>query len=158
MALSSGSLAPSVTLKHKTATGLHDVRLGDHFGKEPLVLLFFPLAFTGVCTQEMCGVTEDLSAYTTLGAKVYAISVDSPFAGEAWAEKNKITFPVLSDFNREAIKAYDVVCPTLVGLHDVAKRSAFVINKDGVIAYSWSSEDPKNLPIFEEIKKALATV
>ncbi len=155
MALAIGSLAPSVSLKHKTSAGLQDLRLGDHFGKEPFVLLFFPLAFTGVCTEEMCAVTEDLSSYTGLGVKVYAVSVDSPFAQEAWVEKNKIKISVLSDFNREAIKAYDVLCPSLVGLEAVAKRSAFIINKEGVVIYSWCSEDPKQLPPFAEIKKAL---
>lgn len=99
--------------------------------------------------------TEDFSAYESMGAKVYAISVDSPFAQEAWAEKNKITIPVLSDFNKEAIRAYDVVCPELVGLKEVALRSAFVINKEGVIVYSWVADVPKDLPDFEAIKKAL---
>lgn len=155
MALSSGSLAPNIVLKQKTANGLQDVRLADHFGHDAVVLLFFPLAFTSVCTQEMCTVTEDFAAYQALGAKVYAISVDSPFAQEAWAEQNKIKVPVLSDFNREAIRAYEVVCPELVGLKDVALRSAFVINKSGVIVYSWVANVPKDLPDFEAIKKAL---
>ena len=156
MALSTGSLAPSITLKHKTTEGLKDVRMGDHFGKEAIVLLFFPLAFTGVCTDEMCSVTQDLSSYEGLNAKIYAISVDSPFSQEAWAKANNIQIPLLSDFNREAVQAYDVVCPELVGLKHIAKRSAFVINKEGIVTFSWSSDDPKVLPSFDAIKAALA--
>lgn len=158
MAISIGSPAPHFTLKYKTASGLQEVSLSDHLGKDVVVLLFFPLAFTGVCTEEMCSVHADLSAYQDLKAKVYAISVDSPFAQEAWAQKNHIGFPVLSDFNREAIRAYDVFCEDLIGLKGVAKRSAFVIDLKGKVAYSWSSDDPKQLPPFEALKKVLAAL
>ena len=156
MALAVGTNAPDFTLKTKTADGLKDIKLSDHFGKGPVVLLFFPLAFTGVCTQEMCDVSGGLSAYADLGATVYAISVDSPFAQEAWAKANNITVTLLSDLNKTVIKAYDVVFPNLVGVGDTAARAAFVIGKDGVIKYSEQTPTPKDLPSFEKIKAALA--
>ena len=155
MALSVGTPAPKISLKHKAPEGLTDVCLGANFGEKNTVLLFFPLAFTGVCTAEMCSISEGLAEYTDLNAAVYAISVDSPFAQEAWAKANGITIPVLSDFNKEASIAYDVMFPQLLGLNGVAKRSAFVINKDGTIIYSESSDDAKQLPNFDAIKAAL---
>jgi glutaredoxin-dependent peroxiredoxin len=156
MALAVGTNAPDFTLKTKTADGLKDIKLSDHFGKGPVVLLFFPLAFTGVCTQEMCDVSGGISAYAELGATVYGISVDSPFAQEAWAKANKISVPLLSDLNKTVTKAYDVVFPNLAGVGDTAARAAFVIGKDGVIKYSEQTPTPKDLPSFDKIKAALA--
>jgi peroxiredoxin len=120
------------------------------------VLLFFPLAFTGVCTQEMCDISGGLSAYGPLNAAVYGISVDSPFALEAWANKEKITLPLLSDLNKQVIKLYDVVFPLLAGVGDTAARAAFVIDKQGTIVYSEQTPSPKDLPDFEAVKAALA--
>ena len=97
MPLKIGTSAPDFTLKTQTAQGLEDVKLSDNFGKRNTVLLFFPLAFTGVCTQEFCNVTGGISAYEGLNAAVYGISIDSPFAQEAWATKEKITVKLLSD-------------------------------------------------------------
>lgn len=155
MALSIGNQAPDFTLKTKTASGLEDVSLLKTLADKQVVLLFFPLAFTGVCTNEMCSVSQSLDQYSSLDAAVLAISVDSPFAQEAWAKQNGITIPVLSDFNRTAAKAYDVLYPELLGFEGVAKRSAFVIGKDGKVKYSWVTEDPKVLPDFDAIKTAL---
>jgi peroxiredoxin len=89
MALSVGTKAPDFTLKRKTADGVEDVNLSKNFGDKNTVLLFFPLAFTGVCTEEMCSVSQGIQSYADLNAEVYAVSVDSPFAQEAWAEKEK---------------------------------------------------------------------
>ena len=105
MALSTGTKAPDFTLKSKTADGLTDVSLSANLGKKNTVLLFFPLAFTGVCTQEMCDISGGLSAYADLGAEVIAISVDSPFAQEAWAKKENIGITLASDLNKEVIHA-----------------------------------------------------
>ncbi len=156
MALAVGTNAPDFTLKTKTADGLKDIKLSDHFGKQQVVLLFFPLAYTGVCTQEMCDISGGLSAYADLGAAVYGISVDSPFTHEAWAKANKITVPLLSDLNKTVTKAYDVVFPNLAGVGDTSARAAFVIGKDGVIKYSEQTPTPKDLPSFEKVKAALA--
>lgn len=156
MALASGTKAPNFTLKSKNAEGLKDVTLSDNFGKKSTVLLFFPLAFTSVCTDEMCGVSNGLREYASLGAAVYGISVDSPFAQEAFALQNGIKFPLLSDFNKEVSKAYGVLFEDLLGLKGVSKRSAFVINKEGVIVYAESSDNPERLPNFDKLKASLA--
>lgn len=156
MALAVGTNAPDFTLKTKTADGLKDIKLSDHFGKQQVVLLFFPLAYTGVCTAEMCDISNGLSGYADLGAAVYGISVDSPFTHEAWAKANKIAVTLLSDLNKTVTKAYDVVFPNLAGVGDTAARAAFVIGKDGVIKYSEQTPTPKDLPSFEKVKAALA--
>ena len=156
MALSVGTEAPDFTLKTKTAEGLEDVTLSANRGQHQSVLLFFPLAFTPVCMKEMCGVRDDLSAYENLGAKVYGISVDSPFTLEVMAQQENISFPLVSDFNKDTAGNYDVLYEELIGFQGVAKRSAFVVDKEGTITYAWSSDDPHDLPNFEEIKAALA--
>ena len=155
MPLKAGSKAPDFTLKTKAADGLKDVKLSDLAGKQ-VVLLFFPLAYTGVCTQEMCDQTAGLDDYAKLGATVLAISVDSPFAQEAWAKANNIKVTLLSDLNKTVIKAYDVVFPMLAGVGDTAARSAFVIGKDGVIKYAEQTPTPKDLPNFAAVKAALS--
>ena len=156
MALSTGSKAPDFTLKSKTADGLKDVSLSANLGKKNTVLLFFPLAFTGVCTQEMCDISAGLNAYTDLNAEVIAISVDSPFAQEAWAKKENIGITIASDLNKEVTKQYDVVFPMLAGVGDTSARAAFVVDKAGVIQYSEQTPTPKELPNFDAIKAALA--
>jgi peroxiredoxin len=155
MALAIGSVAPDFTLKTKTAEGLKDIKLSDNFGKKNTVLLFFPAAFTGVCTQELCDISGGISAYEGLNAAVYAISVDTPFAQEAWAQKEKITLPLLSDLNKTVTKAYDVVFPNLAGIGDTAARAAFVIDQAGKIVYSEQTPTPKDLPNFAAVKAAL---
>jgi len=157
MALSVGTKAPDFTLKSKQASGLVDVKLSNNFGKKNTVLLFFPLAFTGVCTKEMCDISAGLNAYTGMGADVIGLSVDSPFAQEAWAQKEKISIPLVSDLNKETIKAYNVVFPMLAGVGDTAARAAFVIDKEGVIRYSEQTPTPKDLPNFDAVKAALAS-
>ncbi|HZL42432.1 MAG TPA: redoxin domain-containing protein [Verrucomicrobiae bacterium] len=155
MALSVGIKAPDFTLKSKKPSGIVDVKLSANLGKKNTVLLFFPLAFTGVCTQEMCDVTAGLNAFTNLNADVIAISVDSPFAQEAWAQKEKIAITLASDLNKEVIKKYDVVFPMLAGVGDTAARAAFVIDKQGVIQYSERTPTPKDLPNFGAIRDTL---
>ena len=156
MALKKDSPAPLFSLKSKTAQGLKEYSLADNIGSKKTVLLFFPFAFTSVCQEELCSVSGGLDAYAALDADVWGISVDSPFAQEAFARTAGITIPLLSDFNKETAAAYDVLYGDLLGFKGVAKRSAFVVNKDGRITYSWSSDDPKQLPPFEEIKAALS--
>ncbi|MFP4157531.1 MAG: redoxin domain-containing protein [Opitutales bacterium] len=156
MALSTGTKAPEFTLKTKTSEGLEEISLADNFGQRKTVLLFFPLAFTSVCVQEMCSVSEGIQKYKDLNAAVYGISVDSPFALEKMAAEENIQFPLLSDFNKEVATAYDVLFEELLGFRGVAKRSAFVIGEDGTILYAESSDDPKQLPDFDAIQAALA--
>ena len=156
MPIAIGSKAPDFNLKTKTAEGLKDIKLSDNFGKKQTVLLFFPLAFTGVCTTEMCDISNGLSEYSSLGADVIGISVDSPFAQEAWAIANKITIPLVSDLNKETTKAYDVLFPGLAGIGDTSARAAFVIGLDGVVKYAEQTATPKDLPNFDAVKAALA--
>ena len=156
MPIAVGSKAPDFTLKTKTADGPKDVKLSDNFGKSQTVLLFFPAAFSGVCTQEMCDTTAGLGDYEKLGATVYAISVDGPFAQEAWAKANGIKLPLLSDQNKTVTRAYDVVFPNLAGMYETSARAAFVIGQDGVIKYSEQTPTPKDLPNFAAVKAALA--
>ena len=156
MPIAVGSKAPDFTLKTKAVDGPKDVKLSDNFGKTQTVLLFFPAAFTGVCTQEMCDTTGGLGEYEKLGATVYGISVDGPFAQEAWAKQNKIGITLLSDQNKTVIKAYGVVYPNLVGMYETAARAAFVIGKDGAVKYAEQTPTPKDLPNFAAVKAALA--
>jgi peroxiredoxin len=156
MPIAVGAKAPDFTLKTKTADGLKDIKLSENFGKKQTVLLFFPLAYTGVCTQEMCDQTSGLAEYEKLGANVIGISVDSPFAQEAWAKANKIGITLVSDLNKTTTKAYDVVFPMLAGVGDTAARAAFVIGQDGLVKYAEQTPTPKDLPNFAAVKAALS--
>lgn len=156
MPIAVGTPAPDFTLKSKTADGLMDVKLSANFGARSTVLLFFPLAFTGVCTKEFCDVSAGLSQYESLGADVIGISVDSPFAQEAWAKANGIKIKLVSDLNKQVTQAYDVVFPMLAGVGDTSARAAFVIGADGVVKYAEKTAAPTELPNFEAVKAALA--
>ena len=160
MAIAIGTKAPDFTLKSKNATGVADVKLSANFGKKNTVILFFPLAFTGVCTTEMCDITAGLSAYSGLNAEVIAISVDSPFAQEAWAQKEKITITLASDINKTAATSYGVLIEDLGGLiagfGSTSARAAFVVDKNGVVQYSEQTGHVKDLPNFAAVKEVLA--
>ena len=152
-ALEPGTAAPDfeLTFRPKTAP----VRLADFKGKKPVVLLFFPVAFSAVCTDEMCQVAESYARWESLDAQVLGISVDSPYANAQFAEHCGASFPILSDFNRDVIRAYGVLNPDFHGLKDVAYRSAFVIDRKGNVAYRWTSEDAAVMPPFDEIHAAV---
>ena len=156
MAIPVGTKAPDFSLKSKTSSGLVDVKLSNNYGKTNTVLLFFPLAFTSVCTNEMCGVTAGLSAYKGSNAEVIGVSVDSPFAQEAWAQKEKIGITLASDLNKKTAEAYGVLLPDLIGLGAVSARAAFVIDKNGTVQYSEQTPTPKDLPNFDAIKETLS--
>ena len=156
MAIKAGIKAPDFSLKSKQASGLVDVRLSDNFGKKNTVLVFFPAAFTSVCTKELCDLSQGLNEFAGSGADVIGISVDTPFAQDAWAQREKITIPLASDLNKEVIKKYDVVFPMLAGVGDTAARAAFVIDKNGVVQYSEQTPTPKDLPNFNAVKAVLA--
>lgn len=156
MAISIGSKAPEFTLKTKTSEGLQDIKLAENFGHRNTLLLFFPLAFTGVCTKELCDITNGLPSYSHLNTQVIGISVDSPFSQEAWAQKEHIGIPLASDLNKEVAKAYDVLLADLVGIGSASARAAFVVDKEGVIRYSEQTATPLELPNFEAIQAVLA--
>lgn len=155
--LTTGTTAPDFALSSKNADGLNLVKLSDHKGKN-VVLLFFPMVFTGVCTDEFCSVSKELSDFA--GATVIGISGDNPFAQEAWAQKESITVTLASDYEHKTAQAYGIAyeqfAPQLnLPMGGVAKRSAFIVDKNGVIQYAESHDDPRELPDFKAIKAKL---
>lgn len=161
MALPVGTKAPDFTLPTKTADGPKQITLSEQFGKGNTVLLFFPMAFTGTCTTEMCSVGNGLREYQDLNAAVYGISGDNPFAQEAWAQKEKIAVTLLSDYEHDVARAYDVAYESFlpqIGLTmgGVPKRAAFVIDRAGIIQHVECLEDARELPDFDKIKAKLA--
>ncbi len=155
MGITVGDQAPDFALKSKSGDDMNDISLSDYRDQKNVVILFFPLAYTGVCTDEMCSVSGGLADYDALDAQVLGISVDSPFAQEAWAKENEITVPLLSDFNKEVSAAYGSQFEDLIGFKGVAKRSAFVVDKSGVVRFASVSDDPTELPDFDAIKACL---
>lgn len=153
-----GSKAPDFKLKSKTSAGLVDVTLSENLGHKNTVVLFFPLAFTDVCTNEMCQISSGLNAYSSLGADVIGISVDSPFAQEAWAEKEGIKVRLASDLNKKTARDYGVLLDDLLGLGSVSARAAFVIDRQGIVRYSEQTPTPKELPNFQAIKSCLESL
>ncbi len=152
MALQIGDLAPSFTLY---SSEKQEVSLSDYKGKK-VVVLFFPLAFTGVCTEELCSVRDNIATYQNLNTEVLAISVDSLFSLEQFKKQQNLSFPLLSDFNKEVSAAYGALYDEFVlGMKGVSKRSAFVIDEEGKILYAEVLEDAGQVPSFENIQKAL---
>jgi peroxiredoxin len=153
MAVAVGQSAPAFTLKD---TDLKERGLHEFQGKK-VVLAFYPAAFTGVCTKEMCTLRDSLAQLNSANAQVLGISTDTPFANKAFAKENNIAFPLLSDANRDVIKAYDVVFPDLAGVKGltVAKRAVFVIDGSGVVRYTWVAPEPKVEPNYAEVMAAV---
>lgn len=153
MALQPGDKAPDFTLVSSEKTS---VSLSDYKGKN-VVLLFFPLAFTGVCTTELCTMRDDIAYYEGLNAQVLAVSVDSPFTLDKFKAEQNLSFPLLSDFNKTAAADYDTLYDEFVlGMKGVAKRSAFVIDSEGHVQYAEVLASAGDLPNFEAVKAALA--
>lgn len=153
MGVEVGQDAPEIELP--LAGSQEKFKLSDYKGKQPVVLLFFPLAWTGVCTQQMCDTRDSLQSYDGLGAKVVGISVDSPFALDKFKQDQNLNFDLASDFNRSASQTYGCLYDELLGFKGVAKRSAFVIGKDGKIKYAKVNESAKDVPPQDEIKAAV---
>ncbi|RZL34832.1 MAG: peroxiredoxin [Pedobacter sp.] len=152
MSLQVGDKAPDFKLK---STELKEVSLSDFAGKK-VILHFFPLAFTGVCTTQLCTMRDSFGFYEGLNAEVLGVSVDSPFTLAKFKEDQSYQFPLLSDFNKEAAAAYDALYEDFLGLKGIAKRSAFVIDEEGKIIYAEVLEDAGNLPDFAAINKVVA--
>jgi peroxiredoxin len=153
MSITVGQKAPDFKLPD-TEKVFHT--LSENKGKNVL-LLFFPFAFTGTCTKELCGVRDDIARYGSANAVVFGISIDTPFSLKKYKEEQNLNFDLLSDFNKEAITAYDTAYAEFsVGLKGVAKRSAFLIDKEGIVRYAEVLEVATDIPNFEAINKALA--
>ncbi|MEI6606200.1 MAG: redoxin domain-containing protein [Verrucomicrobiota bacterium] len=160
MTIKVGDNAPDFTLVTKTAEGPQLVKLSEQIGSANILLLFVPMAFTGVCTKEMCDISTGIKDYEDLDAKVFGISGDNPFAQAVWAAKEAITIPLLSDYEHTVAKAYGIAYDQFLPeanliMGGVPKRSAFVIDKQGVVRYAEVQEHPKDLPDFEAIKATL---
>jgi len=134
-------------------------RLKDFLGKKT-VLAFFPGAFTSVCTKEMCTFRDSMEAFNSLNAQVVGISVNDPFTNKAFAEANKLQFPILSDYTRQVVKKYNIFHDNFAGLtgYTAAKRSVFVLDDKGMVRYKWVSEDPGKQPDYEKVKGILAKI
>jgi peroxiredoxin len=163
MSINVGDKAPDFTLVSQTSEGPQLVTLSDLVGKSNLVLLFVPMAFTGGCTTELCDISRGISAYDALDAKVLGISGDNPFAQEAWAQKENITIPLLSDYEHKVSDAYGVSYQQFLPdknliMGGVSKRSAFVIDKAGIVRYAEVQEHPKDMPDFEAIQAVLRSL
>lgn len=148
MSIQTGQAAPQFTL---TATDLKEVSLADFKGKK-VVIHFFPLAFTGVCTTQLCTMRDSFGYYDGLNAQILGISVDSPFTLAKFKEENSYQFPLLSDFNKEVSAAYDALYESFAfGMKGVSKRAAFVIDEDQNVIYAEVLENAGDLPNFEAI-------
>lgn len=163
MPLQIGSQAPDFTLTTATAAGPRAVTLSENFGHASTVLLFFPMVFTSVCTQEMCSVSQNIARYASLGANVYGISGDNPFAQEAWAQKEGIEFPLLSDYEHRVASLYQVAYETFLPqlglpMGGVAKRAAFLVDKSGAIQHAEVLEDARELPDFDALVARLSAL
>jgi peroxiredoxin len=156
MALTVGDKAPDFELTWKI--GSEPLKRSTYQNGETLAVFFFPLAFSGVCTEEMCTLAEDLSAYSDLGARVVGISVDSPFVNAKFAAECGADFPILSDFNTDASEAFGVRNADFFGMNGVSDRSVFVIDGEGTVRYAWVGADPGIMPDFDEIKQAISAI
>jgi len=133
--------------------------LEDFLGRKT-VLAFFPGAFTSVCTKEMCTFRDSMAALNSLNAQVVGISVNDPFTNKAFAEANKLQFPILSDYTRETVRKFNVFHEDFAGLrgYTAAKRSIFILDDEGIVRYKWVSEDPAKQPDYDEVKRTLGEI
>ena len=154
MAVDVGSKAPDFTLTNQDR---QPVKLSEQRGA-PVVLAFFPAAFSSVCTKELCTFRDQVARLNQAHAKVYGISVDTFFTLKAFKEAQGLTFPLLSDFNKEAIRDYGVFNEEMIGLKGIAKRAVFVIDKEGVVRHREVLDDARNEPNYDAVFKTLASL
>ena len=156
MSIQTGTVAPDFSLFD---TDKNKVTLSEQKGKN-VVVLFFPLAFTGVCTAELCNVRDNITLYNNTNAVVFGISVDSLFSLGKFREEQKLNFQLLSDFNKDAAKAFGVLYDTFPAfeMQGVSKRAAFVIDAEGVVRYAEVCPTPGDLPDFTAIQQTLSSL
>jgi peroxiredoxin len=155
MPIDVGAKAPDFTLPNQDR---EPVTLSEQLKNGPVVLAFFPAAFSGTCTTEMCTFRDSATDLNKVNAKVLGVSVDTFFAQKAWADQHKLNFPLLSDFNKDVIRSYGVVNPDMIGLKDISKRAVFVIDRGGVVRHKEVLEDARNEPDYGKVNQALATL
>ena len=154
MSVEVGAKAPDFTLPNQDR---ENVTLSEQLKNGPVVLAFFPAAFSSVCTTEMCNFRDSASELNAVNATVLGVSVDTFFALKAWADAEKLNFPLLSDFNKEVTAKYDVLNPDMIGLKGIAKRAVFVIDRNGVVRHREVLDDARNEPDYGKVKQALAS-
>jgi peroxiredoxin len=154
MAAETGSIAPDFTLPNQDR---EPVTLSKQRGR-PTVLAFFPAAFSSVCQKELCTFRDAITQLNRLNAQVYGISVDTFFALKAFADQQHLTFPLLSDFNKQAIRDYGVFNEDMIGLKGIAKRAVFVLDKNGVVTHREVLDDARNEPDYDKVYKAVAAL
>ncbi len=153
--LQPGDKAPDFALR---ASDKSLIKLSEQHGQK-VVLLFFPFAFTGVCTKELCQMRDSIADYEKLEARILAVSVDSPYTLAKWKEEQGFNFPLLSDFNKTVSKKYDTIYKEFgMGLKGVSKRSAFVIDKQGIVRYAEVLENAGEIPDFNAVKQTLHSI
>jgi glutaredoxin-dependent peroxiredoxin len=150
-----GSKAPDFTLMDQDR---QPVTLSTALQKGPVVLAFVPAAFSSVCSNELCTFRDSIATLNASQAQVFGISTDTFFTLKAWAEQQRLNFPLLSDYNKEVIRAYDVVNPDMIGLKDIAKRAVFVIDGQGIVRHREVLDDARNEPSYEAVRTALASL
>ncbi len=155
MAVEVGTKAPDFTLVNQDR---EPVTLSQEVRKGNVVLAFFPGAFSGTCTKELCSFRDTMADFKTVNAQVLGVSTDTFFALKAWDDQQHFEFPLLSDYNKDVIRAYGVVNPDMIGLKDIAKRAVFVIDKLGVVRYREVLDDARNLPDYGKLSEALAAL
>ncbi len=155
MSVDVGAKAPDFTLPNQDR---ENVTLSELLQKGPVVLAFFPAAFSSVCQQEMCTFRDSIAGLNSSSAQVLGISTDTFFALKAWADAQRLNFPLLSDYNKNVIRSYGVVNPDMIGLQDIAKRAVFVIGRDGTVKHREVLDDARNEPSYDTVKQALASL
>jgi peroxiredoxin len=155
MPITNGSKAPDFTLMNQDR---QPVTLSTVLQNGPVVLAFFPAAFSSVCQNEMCTFRDSIATLGAANGQVLAVSTDTFFALKAWAEQQRLNFPLLSDYNKEVIRSYDVVNPDMIGLKDIAKRAVFVIDRSGTVRHAEVLNDARNEPDYEKVRSALAAL
>ena len=155
MSVDVGTQAPDFTLPNQDREA---VTLSEQLKNGPVVLAFFPAAFSSVCQTEMCKLRDSAGALNKVNATVLGISTDTFFALKAWGDENKLNFPLLSDYNKEVIGKYGVANPDMIGLKNIAKRSVFVIDSDGIVRHREVLDDARNEPDYDKITQTLASV
>ena len=154
MAADVGSTAPDFTLMNQER---QTVTLTAQRGR-PVVLAFFPGAFSSVCTSELCTLQNSLARFDTVNAQVYGISVDTFFTLKAFHDQQKFTFPLLCDFNKQVIRDYGVFNEDMIGLKGIARRAVFVLDRNGVVRHRQVLEDARNEPDYEQVHQALSVL
>ena len=155
MSVEVGAKAPDFTLPNQDR---EPVTLSEQLKNGPVVLAFFPAAFSGTCQKEMCTFRDSASSLSKVSATVLGVSVDTFFALKACGDQNHLSFPLLSDFNKDVIAKYGVVNPDMIGMKNIAKRSVFVIDKGGVVRYREVLDDARNEPNYDSINKTLSSL